>query len=336
MHSIRRGIAWVQAQLAKLHANEQHVHETYQAKWDALAAAQAVEDDARRPKPKRERVTKPATARPRLKLAVLWGVNAYLNEYGQPSSANELRGCVNDIDHVPRNENEVAGWRQILEARGWTIVACLLDAQATEANIVSALARMFDMLEPGDTAAVFNASHGTLMDDATFPDGQEEALVPHDGLVEYPSRLLSLSKLEDLVREHASLGSIILWFTDSCHSGIRDLFRWMPRVLMHPATPAETNVTRSFSTPPAHVVGTAWHGVVLWSGCAKAETSADAVIGGIGAGAASACAKKSLSRLGSVRLRDLHEAQLKLLDAGRYGQHPQLCGDPVLFDLAVL
>jgi hypothetical protein len=107
----------------------------------------------------------------------VWTVSVGISDY--PGSANDLPECANDavkIAEALRNQGLTTADREIL----------LTDANATRANIRSALSRVAAGIQPGDVFVFFYSGHGgqtraARADDPNELDGLDEYIVAHDG-----------------------------------------------------------------------------------------------------------------------------------------------------------
>lgn len=252
--------------------------------------------------------------RPRLRLALCVGINAY------PGAA--LSGCVNDAED----------WRGELGLRNYKVTT-LLDQQATRDAILGTLEGFVGTARYGDRIAFTYSGHGTWKPhpggaDASEPDGRDEALVP----VDYRTAGLILDDDLHAVFSNARLGVRLYVFSDSCHSGsvARALGArvgdGVPRFL----PPVEwigddrRALDEALAVDVAEATGRSRNGAVLVSGCEDYEYSYDASFGGRPNGAAT---YHGLRALGDAKtVADWHRRILtKLPDRDRgFEQHPVL------------
>jgi len=256
------------------------------------------------------------------------GVNRYLDA---PRSA--LRGCVPDPINV----------RRVLLARGWDgRHDLLLDYAATKRCALERIGNVLADLKAGEQALIQWSSHGTHAPDSREADSLVEALVPTDGMMDYPQNLVTVYDLAALLRGVRD-GAAVLVLADACHSGLQaqeaDSYRSLSSFTQEPyrrarylAPPVALPIgapVRTF-TRGRNQVETSWTRTVLWSGCASHETSADAWIAGGYQGAATAAWIEALKRGGS--LREMHAYSATVLARGGFSQSPQLLGPRALLE----
>ena len=266
------------------------------------------------------------------KRAVLVGVN----RYRIPGA--DLRGCVNDVINMQAVLTQRYGF-----AKG--DITTLLDYNATQKAIQTAIAALVKGGRKGDVLLVHFSGHGSNVpdDNGDEADKRDEILCPTDLDWKNPFRDDWLRKTFDGVKAGVNLTVI----TDCCHSGtitraIRPpdaeiLERYLPspwdlvavesgRVLrgkrrsgLHKA-PMATRMKRDIITAELPEV--------LISGCRADQTSADAFIGGSYNGALTySLAAAIMEARRPLTYRELHDATIAKLKKGRYSQVPQLeCG----------
>lgn len=255
------------------------------------------------------------------KKALCVGINDY------PNVNNDLNGCVNDAK----------AWADLLVGHyGFAPadVTLLLDAQATKANIMSALTKMVSEAQPGDVLVFTNSSHGTYVVDT---DGDEktydEALCPYDCRV----NLIVDDELRELFATLAD-GVNLTVILDSCFSGTAtrldpsltpdhylerfidpgclDRAAWRSDVLLRAKPSANTKYPES-AMPD-----------VLLSGCSEHEKSGDAMIDGVYHGVMTHYALKAVREADfRIRLKDLVVRVNELIaEETNHSQTPQLEG----------
>lgn len=125
-----------------------------------------------------------------------------INDY----ASRPLSGCLADV----------ASWSGVLAQAGFS-VTCLLDRQATRANIIAQLEGMIADSRKGDVIVFQYSGHGTQLPDhdGDEEDGTDESLVPYD--YETGAYLLD----DDLGKIYARVpeGVNLTCFMDCCHSG---------------------------------------------------------------------------------------------------------------------
>lgn len=195
------------------------------------------------------------------KYALLVGIN-YV---GTP---NELKGCVNDVQSMKLALTTYFGYKP----QNITIVT---DGEATRERILNELSIL--CARPGATHAVFHYSgHGSYVRDTSGDesDGRDECLVP----VDYErAGMIRDDELFALINRRLLPSCRLTCISDCCHSGtIFDLpFRYDQR-----------GGGRYIKTE--RTAGLTNRVVVAFSGCADAQTSADAFLSGRSCGAMTA------------------------------------------------
>lgn len=118
-----------------------------------------------------------------------------------------LGGCVNDA----------RAWAEALTRLGFEQPQMLLDQQATRAAIVRQLSALVEQSQAGDVIVFQFAGHGTQMPDldGDEPDGQDEALCPHDFM---SGELLIDDDIRAIVKRLPECVNLTCFF-DCCHSG---------------------------------------------------------------------------------------------------------------------
>ena len=236
------------------------------------------------------------------KFALCIGVNRY-------GGGNDLKGCLNDCHD----------WTAELRSRGFTAVQ-LMDAAASRANILASLREMVGKLASGDTLVASYSGHGTQIrtNDPTEPDGKDECWVPSDF---GRAGLIRDNDLADIFTT-AAAGSQIIVLSDSCNSGsmTRDadgavVNRFLDPEIAGVAEPPDMLSERAIK--PRDVPS-----VILLSGCADHETSADAHIGGRYCGAMSYHALAALNA--KPTWEQWHRMTVAALRQAGFRQTPQL------------
>jgi hypothetical protein len=149
--------------------------------------------------------TPAAPAAPGSSSTRVWTVSVGISDY--PGAGNDLPECANDavkIAEALRNQGLTTPEREIL----------LTDAQATRANITSALQRVAREARPDDVFVFFYSGHGGQSDrpsqDRQELDGIDEYLAVYDG----PILDDELGRLVDAIRARTTLFAL-----DACFSG---------------------------------------------------------------------------------------------------------------------
>ncbi len=264
--------------------------------------------------------------------AVLIGIN----RYAQPGS--DLRGCVNDVHNVSGVLTDLFGFAS-------EDITVLVDAQATQAAMKSAISDLVSSGEPGDVLLLHYSGHGSHVRDRSGdePDGRDEVLCPHDMSWDDPFLDDWLRIALDELRDGVSLTAVM----DCCHSGSNTRVflppdapvvpRYLPNPNLRAGTEDLDESARAARGPDAvrnrsaHRRGAGDVHVVnltesLLTGCRDTQTSADAYIDDDYHGALTYHLVKALRELGpEASYRQVHERTLEML-RGRYDQVPQLEG----------
>lgn len=234
------------------------------------------------------------------KLALLFGINDY------QGSANDLSGCVNDVNDV---EKKLKAEFPDFVIRKFT------DSQVTTtlmmSEIENALAKVKKVLY------IHYSGHGTQI-------GSQEALYLYNGP-------LMDSVMCDFQNKTPDYLHVIAKF-DSCFSGGMD-DRHMNPVYIKPrfyAVPG-VKITPKSEKPFAKADVQKW---VIFSGCGEFQTSADAYINGRYNGAFTYYDNKSYDAL-STYTKEYNKLRT-FLPAGYYDQIPELTGNESLFNNQVL
>lgn len=206
------------------------------------------------------------------KRAVLVGINKY-SDPGAP----QLAGCVNDAQSL-----------YDLCVNYWGFdpknIVCLLDEQATKANVVAALKAMVAATKDGDGCLYWQSSHGAedaVSDDANSePDHLNQMVCCTDFAWDREHELID----KDFVAIFSPLpkGAIFNWGSDSCHSGDLDKGLFLPhlhrRIQKSIPQPAFVKVRvaklKAKSLRPRSIKAELLN-VGFISGCKSDQTSAD-------------------------------------------------------------
>lgn len=297
----------------------------------ALTPSPNVPTVLERPEP--ERPTHAPAVRVREKLTALGvGVDEYL-----ASPENRLRGAANDARNV----------RQELEALGWIYpYGLLVNRDARRHVALERIGNLAADLRRGEIATLSWSSHGVLTFDALEPDVSIEALCPYDSMQDWPMNLITWRDLAGICNNIAD-GALLVVLSDACHSSprIEDAGLLLRAVMSQPQEyrrakslipPAgvilPTGDGRRITLAPGAsrgVIPTAWTRVILWSGCASNETSADAFEDNDYTGAMTWSWRKAIRARAGKPLAAQHAASIPMLKARLYAQDPQLVGAPV-------
>lgn len=249
------------------------------------------------------------------KTALCIGINDY------PGTGSDLSGCVNDVND----------WKAALTPRGFSCTT-LLDRDATKANMVEAMTKLFRDAGSGDTVILQYSGHGSYVADldGDEPDGRDEVLCPSDIGNNWYVTDDELYSLFALANKQAK----IVFLSDSCHSGSVSRLRAAEgvgdKVTKQRFLPPSMFL-RDFEIPDVAVASRSKkkkakaHKVVLISGCQDTQTSADAWFGSRANGAFTFYALRALKEL--PQGADYHQWHSKIRDylpSVYYSQSPNL------------
>ena len=151
------------------------------------------------------------------KYALLVGINDY-------ASVRDLRGALNDVTHIKEVLIEDLGFAE-------EKIRVLTNAEATKANLLSALNTLARQTKAGDSVLIYYSGHGFMMvdedGDEAFReagDRYDEVIVPYDA-VPWPREratdpnptMLSDDEISRALSGMAGKRVVIVF--DSCHSG---------------------------------------------------------------------------------------------------------------------
>lgn len=252
------------------------------------------------------------------KKALCVGINDY------PYEGNDLNGCVNDAK----------AWADLLvEHYGFPRdnIQMLFDADATKANILTALESLVAEAKPGDMLVFTNSSHGTYVADTGGDEEKyDEAMCPHD----CETNLIADDELREIFGKMADEVNLTV-ISDSCFSGsvtraplpntpddrrVRFLNpKHIGRTVLEDPRKAKPN--RKTTYPESTMKE------VLLSGCTDKEFSYDARINGKYHGAMTYYALQTIQEANyQITFQQLIEKLQFLIDNEGYNQHPQLEG----------
>lgn len=251
------------------------------------------------------------------KNALCIGINDY------PGTQNDLSGCINDAHD----------WAGALETRGFA-VRSLLDAQATQANMVAAMSDLIAHAKSGDSLVISYSGHGTWVPDTSGdePDSRDEGLCPYDINTKGP---LLDDDIHALFADRAR-GVRIVLISDSCHSGSvtrgeeSDLDPGAPRARFMPleawmpkgSLPASNARPRQLRSGMARVGGD-----LLLAGARDDQFSWDTSFNGRPNGAFTFYALKTLASLKpDASYSDWAKAIGSYLPSTKLPQNPQIFG----------
>ena len=235
-----------------------------------------------------------------MKKAVCIGINNY------PGIFNDLKGCVNDAKD----------WSALLQGLGFE-TTLVLDAQATRANVKSALQGLIEATNAGDMAVFTYSGHGTQVSDKNGDEGDpyDEAVYLYDGTVIDDDLRAILNGI------HPQATLVII--SDSCFSGSVTRLApepALPRFIPPTVSTASKMARRSFLVPESGMPE------ILISGCSDSEYSYDAEFNGRPNGAMTAYAIQVIKQNPNVTYREFYSGLRALLPSNDYPQTPQLEG----------
>lgn len=224
--------------------------------------------------------------------------NALLIGINYVGTANQLNGCINDVNAVKAH----------LDTKGFTcqVMTDATTLKPTRDNILNSFKSLLSNAVAGDLLFFQYSGHGTYMRDTNKDetDGYDEALVSGDmkGVVD--------DELKTLLIQHLKKDVTLFAMFDSCHSGtILDLkYQYMDS--LHGG--ADVVNTKNLETAGK---------VYMISGCTDPQTSADAFINNKAQGAMTWAWLEGLKTSGTWR--ELLKQMRTLLKQGGYDQLPQ-------------
>jgi metacaspase-1 len=244
----------------------------------------------------------------RKRIALLFGINDY------SGSANDLRGCINDIEDVAKKlRAEFSDF----------IITLYKDSQVTCDVFYNTIKSAILAAKAGDVIYVHYSGHGTQVPSASEKNGYHEALYLYDGPF-----------IDDLVQELQALipfGVKVIFKLDSCFSGDFLRERKMNLIYNHkrfhhlPGVPIMHKAVTKFKRYTIK-------NCLVFSGCDEEQTSADAYFNGRYNGAFTYYDNMSYNKSSSYQeeITELHRHLPNLEED--YDQSPTLDGDALLFN----
>lgn len=263
------------------------------------------------------------------KAGLFVGINEFKN-----FPAYKLRGCVNDARMMESLYIDLYGFRP-------EMCTVLTDAQATKFAVMARLRSLIKQANAGALShIVFSLStHGTQVRDidGDESDGRDEAFILHDVDMGKESWMPDTIIVDDefgTLFKTLNPGVLLEVFLDTCHSGTGlrgaefGVHRAVPRYVSLPNDSvykaarilSRTRRIRRHDLPPAS------DNVVLWSGCASNETSADAYFYPTGYGGAFTYTYYQAMQQMSGRNYNRVDLLRRICDSmrGKFTQTPQL------------
>jgi uncharacterized caspase-like protein len=151
---------------------------------------------------------------PRTRMAKRRALIIGIDDYRQPG-LRPLRGCKNDALLIKDLLTQKYGFAA-------DDVMLLLDAQATQEGILTALRQLGAVMQREDIVVVYYAGHGSRMPDreGTKPTGWDETIVPYDsGRAPAANRDITDDELRLWLLNVESRGAYLTLIFDCCHSG---------------------------------------------------------------------------------------------------------------------
>ena len=259
-------------------------------------------------------------------LAVLCGIDEYRGV------ADDLQGCVNDIDDVEQMLLDV------FDADPESITT-LRNAEATRAAIIAALSTTIAAARPGDHVYIHLAGHGSSIPDRSGDeaDGLDEIFLTADHDWHRP---LSDDDIRTALAA-APTGVAITFIADSCHSGsiTRSDGTTVTRFAPWPReTFAEGRARRRRPRPAAPAADDDGVSVVdipevVFTACRPDQTAAEVSRRGVRRGAFTHAFVTAVRRSGgTISHRALHTQITGELRRDGIEQHPQLEGAAAALD----
>ncbi len=238
----------------------------------------------------------------RAKRALTVGIN-----YRGTSSA--LFGCIDDCLHMQTFLQEQLGFA----AANIDVLTDDTPRAPTKANILAALRRLLQSGQANDLLVFTYSGHGSYTADRNGDeaDGRDEMLVSVDNYG------ISDDELKSVIQSSLRPGATLLCLFDSCHSGT--------------ALDLKYSFAPDGSSIDVQPQGLRTSGnVILISGCADAQTSAEGWIDNRSQGAMTWAFLKAAPTAGVTSWRSLLSTMRTLLSESAFEQTPQLSADALI------
>lgn len=231
------------------------------------------------------------------KRALLIGIN-YVG------TANELRGCINDVLSIKE--------RLLQNGFSSTNITMLTDIttnKPTRANILRAFTNLLNNSREGDLLFFAYSGHGSYTIDRNHDEttGYDQMIVPSD--------LTSIidDELKSLIQRYLKKGVTLFAMFDSCFSGtVLDLKYQFYDTLNYDKYTENTSNLETLGN------------VIMISGCSDYQTSADAYIQNRASGAMTWSLLETKKQKPNCSWRELIKHMRVLLSESNYDQIPQL------------
>ncbi len=259
--------------------------------------------------------------------ALLVGINDY-------KSANDLRGCVNDVLDMHFSLRSLLGFKT-------EDIRVLTDSRATKENIKHRLNWLVDGSSQDDFLVFHFSGHGSQIRDRDgdeLVDHLDELICPYD--MDWDGNYITDDYLNKIFRKVES-GALLEVILDCCHSGtgLKEIGLEPP-----PDLAPEYPILNRFLPPPTDIFlrhnedadeleyrgfkqrfeERASKHSILWAGCKANQTSADAFIGDRYHGAFTYYFNKHLRSDPSVSRKEILRKVKASLRHNSYSQVPQL------------
>jgi len=284
------------------------------------------------------------------KKSVLIGIN-YVG------SANELRGCVNDVQNVRQFILDKFGFQQDEgHQRVLTEDNPNPAFHPTRANIETALRWLVEGVQPHDSLFVHYSGHGATTPEPgpvfESPDGNMDTIVPVDYQA---SGMISDIQLHELVCNPLPAQTRLTTIFDCCHSGsilslpftvvenvhIDNRVTLVAHALENGqsvvASPSKADVEAKLEAelvPQAIQLRTTLADVLQFSGCRNDQTSADAFINGSPCGAMSFAFLTTLNQQLNQSYKELLANLRSIMEEKKFSQVPQLATGSAMEDMS--
>ena len=242
----------------------------------------------------------PVIKRSPQKSALLVGINYVGTPY-------QLQGCINDV------VNMQAFLVSKYKYNNTTLITDNTIVKPTRVNILNGFTKLLSDAQAGDTLFFHFSGHGTQTADVNRDEleGYDEAIVSSD------LRLIVDDELNTMIRTYLKSGVTLYAVFDSCHSGtVLDLkYNYL-------------DTTNGLKTTVNSKNYETLANVIMFSGCADNQTSADAYINKKFCGAMTYSLLNVLNGNSKPTLLSLLQNMRTYLKKNRYSQVPQLsCGN---------
>lgn len=255
------------------------------------------------------------------KKAVLVGIN-------YPGSLAPLRGCINDVHNIRSFICKEWGFVDSPQTmRVLTDDSRQRESMPTRANMIQAFKWLVQGAQPGDSLFLHYSGHGGQKRDldGDEADGMDETLCPCDY---QQAGVIIDDEMFDILVRPLPAGCRLTALFDACHSGsaldLPFMYDCSGRLIMDEPPPPQNRKGRKPAVPGLKLS----HGdVIMFSGCADHQTSADAVIQGRAAGAMSSALIHVFTHTSDpnhISFVEILRQMRDYLQKNRYTQVPQM------------